>query len=78
EHFIRNAIAFDVSARMKYKGLSVQDAAKEVIHQVLKKNEGGLIALDREGNIAIDYNTRGMSSAAADSQGRFEINWSAQ
>lgn len=75
EHFIRNSVAFDVSARMKYKKLSVAESTKEVIHSVLKKNYGGLIALDRQGNIAIDYNTRGMSSAAADSNGRFEINW---
>lgn len=75
EHFIRNAIAFDVSARMKYRKLSVNEASREVIHQVLKKNQGGLIALDRNGNIAIEYNTQGMSSAAADSEGRFEVNW---
>lgn len=75
EHFIRNAVAFDVSARMKYKKLAVDQAAKEVIHKVLAKNYGGLIALDRQGNIAIEYNTKGMSSAAADSNGRFEVNW---
>ena len=75
EKYIRNAVAFDVGARMKYKNISLQQAAREVIHQVLDKNDGGLIALDRKGNIAIEYNTRGMSSAAADSNGRFEINW---
>ena len=75
EQFIRNAVAFDVSARMKYRQLSVSSAAREVIHKVLKKNEGGLIALDSLGNAAIEYNTRGMSSAVADSAGRFEINW---
>ena len=75
EHFIRNAVAFDVGARMKYKKLSVEKASKEVIHKVLAKNYGGLIALDRKGNIAIEYNTKGMSSAAADSNGRYEINW---
>ena len=75
EEFIRNAVAFDVSARMKYKNLPLSKAAREVIHEVLKKNVGGIIALDRQGNIAIEYNTKGMSSAAADSNGRFEINW---
>lgn len=75
EEFIRNAVAYDVSARMRYKKIGVQQATKEVIHQVLKKDQGGLIALDRNGKISIEYNTKGMSSAAADSSGKFEINW---
>lgn len=75
ELFIRNAVAFDVSARMKYKNLSVKEASRQVIHEVLKKNQGGLIALDQKGNVSIEYNTKGMSSAFADSSGRFEINW---
>ena len=76
ELFIRNAIAYDVSARMKYKNISIGQAAKEVIHTVLKKDEGGLIGMDQQGNIAIEFNTKGMSSAVADSTGRMDINWS--
>ena len=75
EEFIRNAVAYDVSARMRYKKIGIQQATKEVVHQVLKKDQGGLIALDRNGKISIEYNTKGMSSAAADSSGKFEMNW---
>lgn len=75
EEFIRHAVAFDISARMKYRDLPLDQAAEQVIQKVLGKDVGGIIALDREGNIAIEYNTRGMASAAADSNGRFEINW---
>ena len=75
EHFIRNAVAYDVSALMEYKGLSVDEAAKHVIHKKLKKNDGGLIALDAKGRITAQFNTRGMSSASADWTGKFQINW---
>lgn len=75
EQFIRNAVAYDVSARMRYKKIGIEQATREVIHDVLKKDQGGLIALDAKGKISIEYNTKGMSSAAADSNGKFEINW---
>lgn len=78
EQFIRNAVAYDVSARMRYKKIGIEQATKEVIHEVLKKDQGGLIALDRNGKISIEYNTKGMSSAAADSNGKFEINWGSE
>lgn len=62
EFFIRWAVAHDVSAMMEYKGLGVQEAANEVINNKLKKvgGEGGLIALDRYGNVAMPFNSEGM------------------
>lgn len=62
EYFIRYAVAYDVSALMEYKGLSVQEAANQVINQKLKAagGTGGLIALDRMGNVAMPFNTPGM------------------
>lgn len=62
EFFIRNVVAYDVAARMKYAGLSLQDAANEVVMKTLKKQggEGGIIALDKDGNIAMPFNTSGM------------------
>jgi len=75
EEFIRNAVAYDVSAQMRYRQASVQEAVKRVIHETLKKGQGGLIAVDREGNVAIEFNTAGMTAAVADGSGRFEVKW---
>ncbi|NUO00763.1 MAG: isoaspartyl peptidase/L-asparaginase, partial [Saprospiraceae bacterium] len=62
EFFIRYAVAHDVSAMMEYKGSSVQEAADYIVNQKLKNagGEGGLIALDRKGNIAMPFNSEGM------------------
>ena len=73
EEFIRNAISFDVSARVKYQRVPLEEAVKQVIHHVLKPDVGGLIALGRDGTIVTDFNTDGLSRAAADSSGRFEV-----
>jgi beta-aspartyl-peptidase (threonine type) len=73
EHYIRNAVAYDVSARMKYLECTVQDAVDAVITKTLKPGYGGIIALDAKGNIAAGYNTGGMTRGMADSNGRFEV-----
>ena len=63
EFFIRWTVAYDIAALVKYKGLSVRDAAEEVINRKLKAvpgAEGGVIALDAKGNFAMPFNTEGM------------------
>lgn len=62
EFFIRYAVAHDVSAMMEYKGSSVQEAGEFIVNQKLKNagGEGGLIALDKKGNIAMPFNSEGM------------------
>lgn len=62
EYFIRWAVAYDVAARMTYKELDLETAAKEVVNQELVKagGEGGLIALDKYGNVSMPFNTEGM------------------
>jgi beta-aspartyl-peptidase (threonine type) len=62
EFFIRGVVAYDVSCLMEYRGLSLADAASDVIdHRVLQLGgDGGLIAVDAEGNIAMPFNTEGM------------------
>ncbi|MCC6329703.1 MAG: isoaspartyl peptidase/L-asparaginase [Acidobacteria bacterium] len=61
EYFMLGVTAFDVSARMKYKGLGLADAAAQSIeHLTALKGEGGLIAVDREGNVAMPFNCEGM------------------
>ncbi|MDD5571018.1 MAG: isoaspartyl peptidase/L-asparaginase [Bacteroidales bacterium] len=62
EFFIRNVVAYDVSALMEYKKMNVSDAANEVVNVKLKSQggEGGLIALDKNGNFAMPFNSNGM------------------
>ncbi len=62
EYFIRYAVAHDVWARMVYGGASLQDAAHEIMMKKLveKGGEGGLIAVDRNGAIAMPFNSEGM------------------
>ncbi|MBN2790727.1 MAG: isoaspartyl peptidase/L-asparaginase [Candidatus Delongbacteria bacterium] len=73
EEFIKNVIAFDIHALMMYKGLSLKDASEYVTHKVLKKGIGGLIAVDKEGNFSLPYNTLGMYRGVATSKGIFEV-----
>ncbi|HEY8100629.1 MAG TPA: isoaspartyl peptidase/L-asparaginase [Burkholderiaceae bacterium] len=62
EYFMRGLIAYDVAARMKYLGLSLSDAVDQVIDSALNQRggEGGLIALDANGNVKFGFNTAGM------------------
>jgi L-asparaginase / beta-aspartyl-peptidase len=62
EYFIRAVVGHDISALMEYKGLTVQQAADEVVMKKLVKTggEGGVIALDRNGNFAMPFNSEGM------------------
>lgn len=73
EYFIRNVIAYQVSALMAYKGLSLDAAAHQLIDETLPPDTGGLIAVGRDGAISMPLNTTGMSRGAADSKGRFEV-----
>jgi len=71
EYFIRGVVAYDVSCLMEYKGLSLVDAANEVIHHRILKlgGDGGLIAVDALGNIAMPFNTEGMYRGSKNSAG---------
>jgi L-asparaginase / beta-aspartyl-peptidase len=61
EYFMLGVTAYDVSARMKYKGISLEAAAKETIDRLTNiKGEGGLIAVDTHGNITLPFNSEGM------------------
>lgn len=62
EFFIRNVVAHDIAARMAYAGLTLQEAAEQVILQDLVAQEatGGIVALDAKGHIAMVFNTPGM------------------
>ena len=73
EYFMLGVTAFDVAARMKYKGLSLKDAARETIeHLTSIKGEGGLIAVDTHGKITLPFNSEGMYRGFASKDGRLE------
>jgi beta-aspartyl-peptidase (threonine type) len=65
EIFIRATVAYDVSCLIEYKGLSLQQACDMVVLEKLKKmeGEGGLIAVDKEANLALVFNSEGMYRA---------------
>lgn len=73
ELFIKNNIAFNVSALMAYKNMSLKDASDELINNRIGNDTGGLIAVDKDGNIAMPFNTNGMLRGAANSEGLFEV-----
>ena len=73
EQFIRHTVAHDVSALVEYTGLTVQQAAEKVIREKLQPGDGGLIAVGKDGSIALVFNSEGMYRGAADSNGRFEV-----
>ncbi len=62
EFFIRYTVAHDISALMEYKGLSLDEAVREVIMDKLVKagGTGGVIAVDGKGNVSMPFNTEGM------------------
>lgn len=61
EFFIRNVVAYDISARMKYQGSSLEQAANKTIEELgMIEGTGGVICLDAKGNMALPFNTAGM------------------
>jgi len=62
EFFIRWTVAADICARVRYQGATLSDAADAVINGVLREvgGDGGVIAMDRHGNVAMPFNTTGM------------------
>jgi len=74
EYYIRLGFARDISALMEYKNLSVEDACREEIRKLTElKGSGGVIALDVNGNIAMEFNTSGMFRGYIKSTGEKEI-----
>lgn len=71
EYFIRHQVASDICARVQYLGLSLTDAANDVVLGDLVRvgGEGGVIAVDPKGNVAMPFNTEGMYRASINGQG---------
>jgi L-asparaginase / beta-aspartyl-peptidase len=76
EFFMLGVTAYDVAARMKYKNLGLAEAANEAVEHLTEiGGEGGLIAVDRRGNVALPFNSEGMyrGFVTADSEMKVEI-----
>ncbi len=69
EYFLRGVVAYDVSALMEYRELSLEDASSLVIRQKMVRlgGEGGLIAVDAKGNVSMPFNSEGMYRACVGS-----------
>lgn len=74
EYFMRAAVAADISARVRYGRMSLKDAAEGALADMqLLGGDGGLIAVDVLGHVALPFNSEGMKRGVATSQGRFEV-----
>lgn len=74
EYFMLGVTAYDVSARMRYKGIDLNNAAAETIQRLTKiGGEGGLIAVDSKGNITMPFNSEGMYRGWATSDSPLNI-----
>jgi len=74
EHFIRNVVAYDIAAQMIYKNESIKDASKKSLDKVKATGgDGGVIGLDKNGNVAMEFNTAGMYRAHIDNEGNITI-----
>ncbi len=75
EYFIRSVVAYDISALMEYKNLSLKEAERTVIHEKMGQlgGTGGVIGIDSKGNIAFEMNTPGMYRALIDRNGALQV-----
>jgi beta-aspartyl-peptidase (threonine type) len=73
EPFMRHVVARDVAARMEYAGQTIQEAVDYMVEKVLMPGDGGIIAVSRDGDVAMAFNSEGMFRGAANSEGLFEV-----
>jgi len=74
EYYIRTVLAYDLSAMMEYQKLSVKQVSKQVIVKMGKLGgDGGLIALDKNGHVAMEFNTAGMYRGTVTADGKISV-----
>jgi beta-aspartyl-peptidase (threonine type) len=75
EYFIRAVAAHHICAAVQYRGLTLQLAVREMLHDILASmgGDGGLIAVGQDGQLVMDFSSEGMFRGARDSSGRREI-----
>ena len=71
EYFIRSQVAYDISAQMEYQQKTLKEATTDVIQHKLTKlgGTGGVVALDKNGNMSFEFNTTGMYRASMNDKG---------
>ncbi len=75
EYFIRAVVAHEICARVRLSGVTAAKAAHDVIHGKLREigGDGGVIVVDKDGALSLEFNTEGMFRGARDSKGRREV-----
>ena len=75
EYFIRHNVAADICARVKYQNISLDEAANTVMFKTLNEQHGsgGVVAIDKQGNVAMPFNTPGMYRASIDIHGNLTV-----
>jgi beta-aspartyl-peptidase (threonine type) len=74
EFFIRQVVAYQVCALVRYRHYKLARAVHDVMEELQRRGgHGGIIAMDPAGEIAMDFNTAGMFRGARDSRGRREV-----
>jgi beta-aspartyl-peptidase (threonine type) len=75
EYFIRGQVAYDISAQMEYKNATLKEATTDVIQNKLTKlgGTGGVVALDKNGNMSFEFNTAGMYRASMNDKGELVL-----
>ncbi len=75
EYFMRGLVAYDISAMMEYKGITLKEATHEVIQNKLTKlgGTGGIVSIDNKGNVSMEFNTPGMYRAHMNSKGELIV-----
>lgn len=75
EYFMRAVVAHEICARVRLAGVTAAQAARDVVHGQLKDigGDGGVIVVDRNGVLSLEFNTEGMFRGARDSKGRREV-----
>jgi beta-aspartyl-peptidase (threonine type) len=75
ELFLRSVVAYDISCLMEYKGCTLKEACDIVVYDKLVKigGEGGLIAIDKHGQVEMPFNSEGMYRACRSAGGRMEV-----
>ncbi|VTP89192.1 isoaspartyl peptidase/L-asparaginase family protein [Sphingobacterium daejeonense] len=74
EFFIRSVAAYNVSAKMKYAKLDIKDASQQVIDEIGKLGgDGGMIAIDKNGEVAMPFNTEGMYRGTVTADGKITV-----
>ena len=75
EYFIRSQVAYDISAQMEYQNKTLKEATTDVIQNKLTKlgGTGGVVALDKNGNMSFEFNTAGMYRASMNDKGELVV-----